>query len=119
MNSRLHTTKLFLWLIAVTFTSALWAGGQEPGNLGKRDLDIQQIPAAPAAKPVPTVPRGYAVVIGVAKYEKLAPEDNLQFPLKAKIKGDAINIIDILDIEIEHSARGSDWILAYQKWRKG
>ena len=53
---------------------------QQPGNLEKRDLEIQSMPAPSVAGRIAAVPRGYAVVIGVAKYEKLAPEDDLTFP---------------------------------------
>jgi tetratricopeptide (TPR) repeat protein len=65
--------------VAITFVTALSGGAQEPGNLEKRDLQIQQLPTPPVNHP-PSVPRGFAVVIGVAKYEKLAAEDNLDFP---------------------------------------
>jgi tetratricopeptide (TPR) repeat protein len=64
---------------------------QQPANLDKRDLEIQQVPATTIAKRLAAVPRGYAVVIGVAKYEKLAPGDNLTFP-----ESDASSIRQVL-----------------------
>src|SRR5271157_1558321 len=80
MNLRLRTINPLPWLVAVTLAAAVSGVAQEPGNLEKRDLDIQQLPAPHPVNHVPSVPRGYAVVIGVAKYEKLAPEDDLGFP---------------------------------------
>jgi tetratricopeptide (TPR) repeat protein len=82
MNSRLRTINSLAGLVALTCGAGLAARAQQPGNLEKRDLEIQSMPApAPSvASRIAAVPRGYAVVIGVAKYEKLAPEDNLTFP---------------------------------------
>ena len=67
-------------LVAITLATALAGVAQEPGNLEKRDLEVQRLPTTPTQNQVPSVPRGYAVVIGVAKYEKLAPEEDLGFP---------------------------------------
>jgi tetratricopeptide (TPR) repeat protein len=80
MSLRLRTINPLPWLVAITFATALSGAAQESGNLDKRDLQIQKMPATPPLSHLPSIPRGYAVVIGVAKYEKLAPEDDLSFP---------------------------------------
>ena len=80
MSLRLRTTDLLLGLVAISLAAGFSAGAQQPDNLGKRDLEIQSLPAKPAVSHPLAVPRGYAVVIGVAKYERLAPEDDLSFP---------------------------------------
>jgi len=79
MSLRLRTDNPLAWLLSITFATALSGVAQEPGNLDKRDLQIQKMPVAPPLNHVPSIPRGYAVVIGVAKYEKLAPEEDLGF----------------------------------------
>lgn len=88
MSLRLRTTN---WLTVASLAATLATAAQQPSNLGKRDLDIQALPAATVQKNMDSVPRGYAVVIGVAKYEKLDAEDNLSFP-----ESDAENIREAL-----------------------
>ncbi len=92
MSLRSRTINCACWLIVVSSVSIVTiAAPQQPTNLGKRDLEIQQLPVATVEKNVNSVPRGYAVVIGVAKYEKLDPADNLSFP-----ESDAENIREVL-----------------------
>lgn len=52
---------------------------QDSGNLNNRDLQIKKLPAQQGPNQPLAVPRGYALVIGVGKYEKLDPEDDLKF----------------------------------------
>lgn len=52
------------------------------GELSQRDLELQRIgdPNAVIGGTGPVkIPRGYALIVGVGKYEKLDPADNLRF----------------------------------------
>jgi tetratricopeptide (TPR) repeat protein len=68
--------------LALLVFAAAVAGGQagppppDP-QLTNRDLSIRPVQSP---KPLPSVPRGYALVIGISKYEKIDPAQNLQFP---------------------------------------
>ncbi len=73
-----------LWSVLALGVCGLLAGlrAQEPQQ--GRDLSVKTVPATPAPAPAPTqhpltVPRSYALVIGIAKYQNLAPAQNLQF----------------------------------------
>jgi tetratricopeptide (TPR) repeat protein len=75
-----------LWRIWVVLLLALLelssaAGFQEQNPPSKRDLRLEsRLPeTSPPTKPA-SIPRGYAVVIGIAKYKNLAPAQNLRFP---------------------------------------
>ena len=47
----------------------------------ERDLKLERDePALPAAPVKPTIPRSYALVVGISKYEKLPESGQLQFP---------------------------------------
>jgi len=50
---------------------------QDSNDLKDRDLQIRPLPSANDHPRV--IPRGYALVVGVGKYEKLDPEDYLKF----------------------------------------
>src|SRR5438876_360366 len=61
----------FFWRIASIFCIAGYASPQEPPSKS-RDLKYEENrPAAPSA----TIPRGYALVVGVAKYKNLPAKD--------------------------------------------
>ena len=65
-------------------TAALVMGqtlpSQGSGDLDRRDLEPQPVTGEPTVGRVPVVPRGYALLVSVAHYEKLDPEDYLRFP---------------------------------------
>jgi tetratricopeptide (TPR) repeat protein len=48
-------------------------------NKKERDLKFEKDEVAPSAAPVPSIPRSYALIIGIAGYEKLPPKAQLQF----------------------------------------
>jgi tetratricopeptide (TPR) repeat protein len=48
------------------------------GQTNARDLVLRK--TNPTANPERSVPRGYALVVGIAKYQKLADDKQLQFP---------------------------------------
>lgn len=69
-------------LITAIFISACLARTQSPsgpqdGSIKDRDLSVRRLATKPAAN---SVPRGYALVIGISTYKNLAPADNLRFP---------------------------------------
>src|SRR5262245_28913207 len=65
---------------AITAQSRPPAKGAQGGQTG-RDLVLEPEPAAPVKTPAPgTVPRGYALVIGVSQYKNLDASKQLQFP---------------------------------------
>ncbi len=65
----------------LAFLAALGAGQapQQPDNLGGRDLELKRDRERPVVK-APALPRGYALVIGIGKYSRLDPAENLRFP---------------------------------------
>jgi tetratricopeptide (TPR) repeat protein len=48
-------------------------------DLAERDLQIRRLPSRQSPDQAPAVPRGYALVIGIGKYEKLDSADFLKF----------------------------------------
>src|SRR4051794_14316180 len=67
---------------SLVVSAALLAAQNTPpapanGRLNERDLRVRPGADTSARRIAP--PRGYALVIGVAKYQKLAPEENLRF----------------------------------------
>jgi tetratricopeptide (TPR) repeat protein len=71
-----------LLLLAAALAAAAQPQQQTPPDQKKRDLKVEKLDAdstlPPAAPKVP--PRSYAVVIGVARYPKLAEKYQLRFP---------------------------------------
>ena len=80
MSSGLHTISLLLWAVTATFPLQQTPPGQKPEDFNKRDLEIEPPSGEPEPSRTPVIPRGYALIIGIAKYEKLAPKENLKFP---------------------------------------
>lgn len=73
----------------LALTSLAWS--QDKPDIKERDLSVVRLGSAEAlGKPV-TVPRGYAVVIGISTYKNLDPKDNLPFAEK-----DAENLYSVL-----------------------
>ena len=58
MSLRLRTINSLPWLVAITLATALAGVAQEPGNLEKRDLEIQKLPTTPTRKSGPLGPAG-------------------------------------------------------------
>lgn len=44
-----------------------------------RDLVVKDVPPTPRAKAAPVPPRSYALVVGIAAYQNLSPQQNLHF----------------------------------------
>jgi len=65
--------------ILVAATAVVAAEAQPPSQERPRDL-VLETPAAAAKLPPGTVPRGYALVVGVGQYENLESSKQLQFP---------------------------------------
>ncbi len=81
--------KALTWMpaAAVLLLIAPNAGAQAMATAQRRDLSVDEI-----AQPRPEgVPRGYAVVIGISKYQLLPPGANLRFP-----ESDATAIYNVL-----------------------
>ncbi len=66
-------------LAAMAAAGAQPAGQKPPGGVKERDLSVRRLPADRAGA-VSSVPRGYALVVGIGKYQKLDPSENLRFP---------------------------------------
>jgi tetratricopeptide (TPR) repeat protein len=83
MNSASLTTRL----VPILLLGSVLALGQatslppqsDSKDLADRDLQIRRLPNPQSPDQSPAVPRGYALVIGVGKYERLDPEDFLKF----------------------------------------
>ncbi|HEY3743513.1 MAG TPA: caspase family protein [Bryobacteraceae bacterium] len=63
--------------IAVLFAGTLMAQVADP--LGQRDILVRRVASASELSSKVQIRRGFALVIGVAKYKNLSPEDNLKF----------------------------------------
>jgi tetratricopeptide (TPR) repeat protein len=79
MSSALHTISLLLLALTAAIAAQQPAPEQKPEDLSKRDLEIERPPMEPESGHALVIPRGYALIIGIAKYENLAPADYLQF----------------------------------------
>jgi len=64
------------WLLAGFALAAL---AQPPAPLAERDLQLKRVAQPDELKTEVSVPRGYAIVIGVGNYKNLPPEQNLRF----------------------------------------
>jgi len=79
MNSSSRTIRFLLPFITLGLAAAQTTLAQQPAEVNKRDLHIQRL-GGEAGTPQPqAIPRGYALVVGVGKYEKLDPRDYLRF----------------------------------------
>ena len=69
-------------LLCLAFAYSVSGQAPKPATAKKRDLKLEREEPAPAsAAPVkPSIPRSYALVIGIGKYEKLPESGQLQFP---------------------------------------
>ncbi|MFN7926036.1 MAG: caspase family protein [Bryobacteraceae bacterium] len=66
--------------IILPFLAAALAFAQtQPAPLTQRDLNVARLGSSEKLKQAVAVPRGYAVVIGVSDYQKLAPDQDLPF----------------------------------------
>jgi tetratricopeptide (TPR) repeat protein len=80
MSFGLRTISFLLLAASAALAAQQGPPGQKPENLNKRDLEIEQPPVEPESTRPPVIPRGYALIVGIAKYEKLDPAENLRFP---------------------------------------
>ena len=69
--------KSILWLLAASGAHQALTGQDD---IQKRDLKLDRPPNTAPAPSRPTVPRGYALVIGISKYKNLDPSQNLNYP---------------------------------------
>jgi tetratricopeptide (TPR) repeat protein/uncharacterized caspase-like protein len=76
MNSSSRTISFLTGCVSLALTVAL---AQQPPEVTKRDLSIQRVGPETGTPQTPSVPHGYALVIGVGKYQKLDPGDYLKF----------------------------------------
>jgi tetratricopeptide (TPR) repeat protein len=80
MSSASRTISLLLLVVTAAPAAQQTSSQQQPVDLNQRDLEIERLPAEPEGSHPPVIPRGYALIIGIAKYEKLSPQDYLKFP---------------------------------------
>jgi tetratricopeptide (TPR) repeat protein len=82
MNFASLTTRLVLISLLGSALALGQATSQPQSNskdLAERDLQIRRLPNRQSPDQAPAVPRGYALVIGIGKYEKLDSADFLKF----------------------------------------
>jgi tetratricopeptide (TPR) repeat protein len=80
MNSGSRITSLLLLSLAAQIALAQTSTApptRDSNELSDRDLRIRQLPPPPDQMQV--VPHGYALIVGVGKYEKLDPDEFLKF----------------------------------------
>lgn len=77
MRAANRGTSLSLVLAAVALGALPRLSAQDQPK--QRDLSVKDVPAAVPPR-LAAPPRSYAVVIGIGKYQNLAPNQNLQFP---------------------------------------
>lgn len=63
--------------VAMAWAQATAGPGQPPA--GQRDLKMERLGVS-GSSPAATMPRGYALVIGISSYERLDPSQNLAYP---------------------------------------
>ena len=67
-------------MLAATVAAVAQPAAQKPpASVQERDLSIRRLPTDRGGA-VSSVPRGYALVVGIGKYQKLDPSENLRFP---------------------------------------
>jgi tetratricopeptide (TPR) repeat protein len=76
MRAAERRSKFDLALATAVLATLPLAFAQSPQQ---RDLSVKDAPKAPSAPKTVTPPRSYAVVIGIAKYQNLTPQQNLQY----------------------------------------
>lgn len=80
----MKSARISCWFVSIglSLTMALFAQAPQPSKVKERDLKVEReeatVPAGAPAKP--SIPRSYALVVGIAKYEKLPESGQLQFP---------------------------------------
>ena len=79
MNFASHTIRLVLWLVSTLLISVMAATPQDTAQLEDRELKPRPVPDKLGTTAPPAIPRGYALVVGIGKYEKLDPQDYLKF----------------------------------------
>ena len=79
MSFSSRTIRFLLPFVSLGLAAAQTTVGQNPADVNKRDLEIQRLPSQEETTRTPTIPHGYALVVGVGKYEKLDPKDYLKF----------------------------------------
>jgi tetratricopeptide (TPR) repeat protein len=62
--------------VLLALFSAVSSGQQQPQ---KRDLTVKDVEPPKAPRTAVSPPRSYALIVGIAKYQNLSPEQNLQF----------------------------------------
>lgn len=69
-------------ILCLAFAYSLPGQAPKPAPAKERDLKLErEEPAPPSAAPVkPSIPRSYALVVGIGKYQKLPESGQLQFP---------------------------------------
>jgi len=71
---------MFCTRIALVLACAALAAGQtQPPAKQQRDLTVEKIGPPPAVPKAVTIPRSYAVVVGISRYKNLAEKYQLQF----------------------------------------
>ena len=69
-------------ILCLAFAYSLPGQAPKPAPAKERDLKLErEEPAPPSAAPVkPSIPRSYALVVGIGKYQTLPESGQLQFP---------------------------------------
>jgi tetratricopeptide (TPR) repeat protein len=66
-----------LTAISLMIAVQLFAQSRPDAAAGRRDLTVKSMETRPASPP--TIPRSYALVVGIAKYQNLSAAQNLQY----------------------------------------
>jgi tetratricopeptide (TPR) repeat protein len=79
MNSASHIARIALLGLLLAAGAGAQTPPPRPPDVKERDLRVRRT-AEPGAAPAPSVPRGYALVVGIGRYRNLDPSDHLRFP---------------------------------------
>ena len=91
MNKGLILAAAVLTIARVLGQSTVPSAGRQLGSPQGRDITVMKLGSPEQLKSQPTIPRGYAVVIGISNYKNLPREANLTYPER-----DAENIYNTL-----------------------
>ncbi len=79
MNFASRTIRFLLPFAVAALAAGQTQAPQDKSDLSQRDLQPRPLPGTPGTATAPPVPRGYALVVGISKYEKLDVVE-LKFP---------------------------------------